>query len=407
MFQNPFKKNSNPIVKPVSSLIDTKSHRQKKYISLMFVPSYSTGKTRSLRIPRIMFHCVLAGIIMVSAVIVGLNIRSNNLYAIASNLSESLEETQVAFKTFQEESEQIQNTLIDTAAELEEQLSLEERRARRDLESQAREHQGNLSEIWDLIDQLEDMIIEFEARRQEAIVGLSARSIIPPVARILDELNTSQAEIRSGSEFQLLRFAPTAAPDNNNVAAAGFLSTAVMDSLHDTVITEDELVARMLALKAEIEVQEALLDDVEEKRAQMEIHLNNHPTIWPVNGRISSAFGWRRNPLTGRGSEFHGGIDIPAPTGTPIRAAGGGTVTFQGWRSGYGNTVMIDHGNGIVTLYAHNTRNNVVVGQRVSRGDIIAFVGSTGRSTGPHVHYEVIIHGQVVDPVTFLLERFS
>lgn len=109
--------------------------------------------------------------------------------------------------------------------------------------------------------------------------------------------------------------------------------------------------------------------------------------------------------MGGSGGEHHGGVDIPAPTGTPIRAAGGGTIIYAGWRNGYGNTVKIDHGHGIVTLYAHNTRNNVHVGQRVERGDIIAYVGSTGRSTGPHLHYEVQINGVARNPVPFLLEH--
>jgi murein DD-endopeptidase MepM/ murein hydrolase activator NlpD len=101
---------------------------------------------------------------------------------------------------------------------------------------------------------------------------------------------------------------------------------------------------------------------------------------------------------------MHNGIDISAPSGTPILATGGGTVTFSGWQGAYGHKVIIDHGFGIRTVYAHNSRNLVSVGQVVERGDHIANVGSTGNSTGPHVHYEVLVNGTAVNPVNFFLE---
>ena len=136
----------------------------------------------------------------------------------------------------------------------------------------------------------------------------------------------------------------------------------------------------------------------------MDPHLRNHPTLWPIRGRVSSEFGWRRNPMGGTGSEFHTGIDIAAPTGTAIRATGGGTVTFSGWKQGYGLTIIINHGSGLTTLYAHNSINMVNVGQRVARGDIIARVGTTGRTTGPHVHYEVRRNNTAINPRPFMVE---
>jgi len=124
---------------------------------------------------------------------------------------------------------------------------------------------------------------------------------------------------------------------------------------------------------------------------------------WPVPGRstISSGYGNRRSPISG-GTEFHTGIDIPAPNGTNVIAADRGTVIFSGWMGGYGNTVIIDHGGSISTLYAHHSRNLVSVGQVVERGQVIAEVGSTGFSTGPHLHFEVRRNGRHIDPMPFL-----
>ncbi len=122
------------------------------------------------------------------------------------------------------------------------------------------------------------------------------------------------------------------------------------------------------------------------------------PGIWPTSGVVSSPYGLRWN-----GSDFHPGIDIANDMGTPIVATADGVVTTAGWNAGgYGNMVDIDHGNGIVTRYAHASQVVVAAGQYVRRGQLIAYMGSTGFSTGPHVHYEVRINGQAVNPVSYL-----
>jgi murein DD-endopeptidase MepM/ murein hydrolase activator NlpD len=117
--------------------------------------------------------------------------------------------------------------------------------------------------------------------------------------------------------------------------------------------------------------------------------------IWPVNGVVVSGFGMRWGRM-------HEGIDITAPTGTPIWAAAGGTVIWSGWRGGYGNCVVIDHGNGLATLYAHASALLVGVGQALSQGQTVALVGSTGNSSGPHLHFEVRVNGVAVDPLLYL-----
>lgn len=128
---------------------------------------------------------------------------------------------------------------------------------------------------------------------------------------------------------------------------------------------------------------------------------NSGAMIWPINGPITSEFGWRNHPVFG-GQRFHSGVDIGGDYGLPIHAAQGGVVSHAGWIDGYGNTVMIEHGNGIVTLYGHNESLAVSVGQYVNQGDVIAYCGSTGNSTGPHCHFEVRLNGEPVSPFNYL-----
>ena len=129
------------------------------------------------------------------------------------------------------------------------------------------------------------------------------------------------------------------------------------------------------------------------------------PNIWPVMGPISSYYGYRTSP-GGIGSTFHEGVDIAGDYGTPISATAAGTVTKAGWVGGYGYLVEVRHADGIVTRYGHNSAVLVYEGQHVDQGSMIALMGSTGNSTGPHCHYEVRIHGEAVDPMYFLPQSY-
>lgn len=125
------------------------------------------------------------------------------------------------------------------------------------------------------------------------------------------------------------------------------------------------------------------------------------PSIWPTRGWVTSHFGNRMSPFSGI-VKFHEGIDIAAQTGTPIMAPADGVVIKAGFVTGYGNLLELSHGYGIKTAFAHNSRLNVKAGQRVKRGDVIAYVGDTGSSTGPHLHYEVRMNGLPVNPVRYM-----
>jgi murein DD-endopeptidase MepM/ murein hydrolase activator NlpD len=124
--------------------------------------------------------------------------------------------------------------------------------------------------------------------------------------------------------------------------------------------------------------------------------------IWPVVGQLTSPFGERAHAMGGGGAQFHAGIDVSVPTGTPVLAAQGGTVAFAGYNGAYGKVVKLDHANGFSTLYAHNSRLLVHVGQIIEAGQVICLSGSTGRSTGPHLHFEVHQDGWPVDPLPYL-----
>jgi murein DD-endopeptidase MepM/ murein hydrolase activator NlpD len=126
------------------------------------------------------------------------------------------------------------------------------------------------------------------------------------------------------------------------------------------------------------------------------------PSMWPVNGVLLSRFGERTDPFSGEGA-IHAGVDISAPMGTPVHAAADGIVMRAEYYGGYGKLVVIDHGNGMSTRYGHLSRFDVVPGQEVRRGDVIAFSGATGRATSPHVHFEVRLGGAAVNPHPYLI----
>jgi murein DD-endopeptidase MepM/ murein hydrolase activator NlpD len=129
--------------------------------------------------------------------------------------------------------------------------------------------------------------------------------------------------------------------------------------------------------------------------------LNRNSMIWPVNGRITSNFGWRTHPIK-KTRLFHNGLDIAVPSGTPVKAAAGGEIVHSGWMNGFGYTVIIDHGRGVETLYAHNSKVSVSKGSMVNKGQQVALSGNTGLSTGPHLHFGVLQNEKPLNPKNYL-----
>ncbi len=181
-------------------------------------------------------------------------------------------------------------------------------------------------------------------------------------------------------------------------------SLGTKDRVLENVDTSDSGSIDMETLKQQIEKTMETVGDIKDYLSQQKDLYMATPKGWPVDGNITSHYGKREHPKTGE-EDFHTGLDITSSPGNPVKATADGIVSFSGWSGGSGNLVVIEHGFGYSTCYAHNKMNAVSIGRRVKRGDIIAYLGSTGNSTGPHVHYEVWKNGRAVNPKSFIEGR--
>lgn len=164
------------------------------------------------------------------------------------------------------------------------------------------------------------------------------------------------------------------------------------------------LVVRIDRAVKETQLREQSVIELWESLSERQSLLNSTPNIKPARGWLTSRFGYRANPFTGKRT-MHAGLDIAAAPGSPVYAPADGVVMFAGYDESYGKLVSIDHGYGVTTRFGHNSQIYVHVGQRVSKWDVISAVGNTGRSTGPHVHYEVRVNGTPVDPINYVLDE--
>jgi murein DD-endopeptidase MepM/ murein hydrolase activator NlpD len=183
-----------------------------------------------------------------------------------------------------------------------------------------------------------------------------------------------------------------------NLMQNGTLETTYFKPELDAYLRED-----LSLFGDKVELIEKNFSDAEEAYLTKRDLLDRVPSLLPANGWFASGFKYRKDPFTGK-KTFHRGLDISCPTGTPVYAPANGVVTFRGYNGGLGNLLTLNHGNGIVTRYGHLWKFNVANGQRVKKGDLIAYVGNTGRSTGAHLHYEVHKDGQAVNPMKYIID---
>lgn len=231
-----------------------------------------------------------------------------------------------------------------------------------------------------------------EAQERERFM----RASIDAMARKLGEMQARMMQLESlGERVMGLAGMPSLDKDRSTTGQGGALVAGRSLSLQELDAALDDLAALT-------DRRVDLMTVVESRLFEEHIHKHMIPTQAPVLGRsIGSPFGWRIDPLTGQ-SALHTGLDFPADTGTAILAAAGGVVVAQEYHPAYGNMVEIDHGNQLMTRYAHASRTLVKLGDLVRRGQKIAEVGTSGRSTGPHLHFEVWVQGVPQDPQKFL-----
>lgn len=179
--------------------------------------------------------------------------------------------------------------------------------------------------------------------------------------------------------------------------------TGELATKHDAIKDYASLSIRIDRAVQQSQLREQGLLQLWDSLSDRQSLLSATPSIKPARGWYTSRFGYRVDPMNGK-SEMHAGLDIAAPPGTPVYAPADGIVSHVGYEPGYGKLVSIDHGYGVITRFAHNSRIFVEQGQKVHRWEVISAVGSTGRSTGAHVHYEVRIHGLPVDPLNYILD---
>jgi murein DD-endopeptidase MepM/ murein hydrolase activator NlpD len=241
-----------------------------------------------------------------------------------------------------------------------------------------------------------------DTTRSQAVMISELQHFAGNMMTKIEEIESLNSEVRTKVGLE-------EATDDEPQAVAGYIVSrgeSVLDQIHVAVDEEmdtlEDLKQELMNMDSRMTEQAMelfyLKDDVERQLA-FEAAL---PNGWPMDGIFSSGFGPRRDPLN-YGTEFHEGIDIANKTGTKIKAAGDGVVTFAGTKSGWGRMVLISHGYGYVSQYAHCSAINVLEGQIVSKGDVIASCGSTGRTTGPHLHFGIQLNGSFIDPMKVLI----
>lgn len=247
-------------------------------------------------------------------------------------------------------------------------------------------------------------VVVAELEREKAALLVENASYREATGQLAAQISSLQATMEDLGARAALDPAASRAMDRlpalikNRAMGGGTPASALAPMLGGAIVSPDDAFGVLRDLLGVLHHRlEAMRTGVERRQALAAAT----PSIWPVAGWLSSVYGNRRDPFTG-GADFHRGLDISADHGTPVHATADGTVRNAGWNGSYGNQVVVDHGFGIQTRYGHLSKFSAREGQRVRRGDIIGHVGSTGRSTSPHLHYEVMANGKLTNPLRML-----
>lgn len=249
--------------------------------------------------------------------------------------------------------------------------------------------------------------VEMESLRQSVqSLRMENESYKVATGELADQISSLQSALTQlGDQAQLdpaAREALSKLPAVVRSRAAGGGGTVTMPVVPPaSVSATDSPDTTFGVLKNVLNVLENSLASVKSKVESQQALARATPSIWPIAGWLSSRFGQRADPFDGD-ADFHPGLDIAADRGTPVHATADGTVEFAGYNGNYGNSVLVDHGYTISTRFGHMASVSVRRGQQVHRGDVIGYVGSTGHATGPHLHYEILLSGQPINPLRLL-----
>lgn len=325
-----------------------KKHKQSKYVTIMVVPEMATSKVRSVKIGRwVWYTSGLAGIIIIASLAIS-TFKISAFDNIISNI----------------------NYELQTKEKINSELAFEKDKIKDSFESEKTSYEQQLQQLEQKAQQIQQKIEELEKIKEDIYNKISSKNA--PVT-----ISENDNEMAMGGPSISL-------PETSNESE---YVNAVFDSLTYTV---DNIYSQF--------------DEISSQVNSVASYFEAYPSILPVEGRFTSMVGFRTNPFTYSSTEYHSGLDIKADMYTDVKATGAGVIKFAGYQGSYGNLVIIDHGYGLETRYGHNSSILVKVGDTVKRGDIIAKSGSTGRSSGPHVHYEIRLNNEVKNPFDYVEE---
>ena len=245
-----------------------------------------------------------------------------------------------------------------------------------------------------------------ELRRESKIRKVQAEKIATQVKNLESDMARLGRFEKKLRVITALEDSPQNSAKNWGVGGGsyGLSSYSFTTSLaHESKALANKLSNSLGHLTTQAKIKAISLQELDHFFKDQKSFLQSTPSIWPTRGWVTSGFGYRESPFTGL-RENHEGWDIGARSGSAVRATADGMVTVAGRERGYGKLIEIDHGYGIVTRYGHNSKNLIKVGSKVKRGQIVALVGNTGRSTGPHLHYEVLVNSVPTNPKNYILE---